>query len=352
MPNRRHAATPLARLFARLALAAMLVFRVASAAALDPGAHLVGDRHEAVIAGSGAAPSGDVVGPVPAPVHRDAMPPPVAESAPPLVRSTWLRVMGALAAVGLLALIHHWRMRRLAQRLDERYRERLAERERISRALHDTLLQNMQALILRLHAAIKPMERGSEARGRIDAILDQADIAMMEAREELKGLRAPGGGSRADIGQALAAFGAGLQEQFGSEFRLFVGGTARPLREDAWQEIYFIGREALFNAYQHARARKIEVEITYGAGEFGLVVRDDGRGIDDDIQQRGGREGHWGLPGMKERAAALGGTLEWWSRAGLGTEVVARFPAARTYVQADRPGWRRRLLALLGRTGS
>nr|WP_314547066.1 triple tyrosine motif-containing protein [uncultured Massilia sp.] len=273
------------------------------------------------------------------------------EIAPTVVQTTWFRLLCALFAIGLLVLAHRWRMRRLAQRLDERYRERLAERERISRALHDTLLQNMQALILRLHAAVKPMERGSEARGRIDAILDQADIAMMEAREELKGLRAPGGDGRADIGQALAAFGTGLQEQFHSEFKLFVGGTARPLREDAWQEIYFIGREALFNAYQHARARKIEVELTYGAGEFGLVVRDDGRGIDDDIQQRGGREGHWGLPGMKERAAALGGTLEWWSRAGLGTEVVARFPAARTYVQADRPGWRRRLLALLGRTG-
>lgn len=336
MPNRRPHARPLLRRLARLALGAVLALRVASGAAFDPGADLAAGRHETRIAGSGAAP-----------VDRNAIPPPVVESAPPVAQPTWLRLLGALAAVGLLALVHHWRMRRLARRLDERYQERLAERERIARARHDALLQTMQALILRLHVAVKPMERGSEARDRIDAILDQADIVMMEARAERGNLRAPGDG-RADVGHALAAFGAALQEQFGSEFRLFVGGTVRPLQEAAWEEIYFIGREALFNAYRHARARKIEVELTYGTAEFGLLVRDDGRGIDDDIQQRGGREGHRGLPGMKERAAALSGTLEWWSRAGLGTEVVARFPAARTFVQPERPGWRRRLRALLG----
>lgn len=272
--------------------------------------------------------------------------------APTLAQTTWFRLLCALLAVALLALAYRWRTRRLAQRLNERFQERLAERERISRALHDTLLQNMQALILRLHAAVKPMERGGETRGRIDAILDQADTVMAEARQELKELRDRGDGSRTDIGHALAAFGATLQEQFGAEFKLFVGGTARPLQGVAWQEIYYIGREALFNAYQHAHARKIEVELTYGNGEFGLVVRDDGRGIDDDIQQRGGRDGHWGLPGMKERAAGLGGTLEWWSRAGLGTEVIARFPAARVYAPEEKQRWRRRLRALLGRTGA
>ncbi|MFK3740669.1 two-component regulator propeller domain-containing protein [Massilia sp. TN1-12] len=270
---------------------------------------------------------------------------------PTMVQTTWFRLLCAVSAIGLLALAYRWRTRRLAQRLNERFQERLAERERISRTLHDTLLQNMQALILRLHVAVKPMERSSEARGRLDAILDQADTVMTEAREEIKGLRGSGDGGHADIGQALAAFGAALQAQFGAEFKLFVGGTARPLQDVAWQEIYYIAREALFNAYQHAHARKIEVELTYGTNEFGLVVRDDGRGIDDDIQQRGGRDGHWGLPGMKERAAALGGTLEWWSRDGLGTEVIARFPAARLYVPEEKPRWRCGLRGLLGRTG-
>jgi signal transduction histidine kinase/ligand-binding sensor domain-containing protein len=273
--------------------------------------------------------------------------------APTMVQTGWFHLLLALAGACLLALAYRWRTRRLAQSLNERFQERLDERERIARALHDTLLQNMQALILRLHAAVQPLERGGAARTRIEAILDQADTVMGDARAELKGLRQSGkqgsehGG--ADIGQALAAFGQSLQDQFGPRFRLVVGGTARELQAVAWQELYYIGREALFNAYQHACAGTIEAEITYGANELGLVVRDDGAGIAPAVQRHGGREGHWGLAGMKERARALDGTLEWWSRAGRGTEVIARFPAPRVYVRPARQGLRQRLLALLGR---
>nr|WP_314547434.1 two-component regulator propeller domain-containing protein [uncultured Massilia sp.] len=271
------------------------------------------------------------------------------EIAPRLTQTVWFHALCAAAGAGLLAGLYAWRTRRLARRYGERLRERLAERERIARALHDTLLQSMQALILRFHGVAKRLPAGSEGQRSIEDILDQADKVMTEGRNELLNLRTRRGDGD-DIGHALVRFGQSLQEQFGPPFTLVATGTARAIEPGAHEEIYWIGREALFNAYQHARAGHIEAEIVYGDEHFGLFVRDDGAGMPDDVGPDGSKEGHWGVAGMRERALALGGSLEIWSRAGLGTELALQLPAQRVYATPRRTGPWQRLRAWLGRT--
>ena len=268
--------------------------------------------------------------------------------APRTTQTVWFRAACAAAVAGLLAGLYAWRTRRLARRYGERLRERLAERERIARTLHDTLLQSMQALILRFHGVAKRLPAGSEAQHGIEEILDQADAVMAEGRNELMNLRSRRGDDN-DIGRALARFGQSLQEQFGPPFTLVATGTARAIEAGARDEIYWIGREALFNAYQHARAGHVEAEIVYGDERFGLFVRDDGAGMPDDVGPDGSKDGHWGVAGMRERALALGGSLEIWSRARLGTELALQLPAQRVYASPRRAGPGRRLRAWLGR---
>ena len=263
--------------------------------------------------------------------------------APTLVQTWWFRVLCGLALLLLAAAVFRWRTRLLARRYAQRYRERLAERERIARALHDSLLQNVQGLVLRLNTALLRMTKGSTAHSDVEAILDQADAVMTEAREELADLRAQPGPAAQDLGQALATFGQALQEQCGPRFSLRIAGTPRWLADVARHELYTIGREALFNAFRHAAADRIEVELGYGGDNFTVTVRDDGRGIDPAILRAGGRGGHWGLPGMRERACALGGTLAVSTPAHGGTELVVRIPARIAYARRARPGLRQRL---------
>ena len=114
--------------------------------------------------------------------------------------------------------------------------------------------------------------------------------------------------------------------------RVLVEGKPRELNPVMRDEVYRIAREALRNAFQHAQAQKIEAEIEYGDKAFSLRVRDDGGGIDPAVLREGRRTGHWGLPGMRERAKELGGDLHVWTESGAGTEVSLSVPAAAAYV--------------------
>ncbi len=98
------------------------------------------------------------------------------------------------------------------------------------------------------------------------------------------------------------------------------------LRDD----VYRIAREALRNAFRHAQAKTIEVEITYSDRLLRLRIRDDGKGIDSKLLDTG-RDGHWGLTGMRERALQIGAQLEIWSEVGAGTEVELRIPSRVAY---------------------
>jgi signal transduction histidine kinase len=98
-------------------------------------------------------------------------------------------------------------------------------------------------------------------------------------------------------------------------------------------EAYRIAREAVINAYQHAKSRYVETEVTFGDDDLTIRVRDDGIGVDPEILASGQRPGHWGLPGMRERSESLGGRLHVWSERKSGTEVELRIPAADAYAE-------------------
>lgn len=259
--------------------------------------------------------------------------------APTVFQTAWFRLLCAALLLATILVVHRWRMRKLATRHWERFQERLLERERIARGLHDNLLQNFQALILffRLHS--ENLAPGDAARANMDSMLGQADAVMTEARQDITGLRSHADDSAMDIGEALAKFGTELQAQFGPRFSLLATGGTTQLTAYAWNELHAVGREAIFNAYQHAQARHVDVELGRVRGSFVLIVRDDGRGLDATVN-RHGRTGHFGLPGMHERARGLGGAIAIRPRRGGGTEVMLRVPAARVYTAIARR-WRR-----------
>ena len=128
---------------------------------------------------------------------------------------------------------------------------------------------------------------------------------------------------------------------------MFVEGSPRDLLPIVRDDIHLIAREALRNAFRHAQADHIEAEVTYGARELRVRIRDDGKGIDPQHVSQG-RARHWGLAGMRERAVQIGAQLDLWSEAGAGTEVELRIPGALAYRARDRIlrlGWNRRGLS-------
>jgi signal transduction histidine kinase len=145
-----------------------------------------------------------------------------------------------------------------------------------------------------------------------------------EGRDALTGLRSSPAGSTS-LEQALS----GLREELAPDgpacFRIFVTGEPKLLDQDTQEQLYWIGREALVNALHHSEATNIEAEVEYSPRRVRVVVRDNGRGIDPKTV-RSGRPAHWGLPGMRERAEAIGAKLRIWSRPGAGTEVEISAP--------------------------
>jgi signal transduction histidine kinase len=259
--------------------------------------------------------------------------------APTVFQTPWFKALCVMLLAGAVYLLHRWRMRRLARRYWERLQERLQERERIARALHDNVIQNFQGLILHFNLISDRLAPGDATKTSMDGLLAQAAAVMTEARQEITELRSHADDPALDIGDALAKFGSELQAQFGPRFQLIATGGTSHLTTFAWNEIHAIGREAIFNAYLHAQATSVEVEIGRAGASFVLLVRDDGRGIDAGIEQAGAREGHWGLPGMRERALGVGGTVTVRRRLRGGTEVALYVRARRVYSATSPRRW-------------
>jgi signal transduction histidine kinase len=196
------------------------------------------------------------------------------------------------------------------------------ERTRIAQELHDTLLQGFFAASIGIHAAIDSLPGDSPARPRFARALLAMDRALEEGRRAVQGLRLPCPNSTS-LGRALASVPNELGLPTAVEFRVAVEGRQRELRAGLGDELYRIGREAIFNAYRHARAKQIETEIEYRPTGLRIAVRDDGCGIDPQAL-RG--TGHWGLRGMQERAERMGAQLRILSRIALGTEIELCVP--------------------------
>jgi len=207
-----------------------------------------------------------------------------------------------------------------------RLEERLAERTRIAQDLHDTVLQGILSAAMQLHVAVDQLPANSPAQLRLSRVLELMRHLMEEGRNAIRGLRSSNSDSD-DLGQAFSRIPQDLGIEAQIDFRVIVLGSARKLHPLIRDEVYHIGREALVNAFRHARATCIEVELEYAPKRFRIVVRDNGCGIDPQVLHSG-REGHWGLPGMRERAERVGGRLRVWSRAAAGTEVEMSVPSS------------------------
>ena len=218
-----------------------------------------------------------------------------------------------LLALAAGVLLYRWRVRALGQRLQVQAEVRLRERERIARDLHDTLLQGVTGLTLQVQAAADEAPAGSPLQARLLHALDRAQDVMEEGRDRVSALRTTGDGpvrTSPPLGTALAAAIGELAIDFPRihcQFRQ--QGPQRPVRTAVADELVLIGREAVCNALRHAQARRVLLRLRYGRHALALRISDDGQGFDAQQAEAAARAGHFGLAGMRERAAAIGARL-------------------------------------------
>ncbi|HEV8042824.1 MAG TPA: two-component regulator propeller domain-containing protein [Bryobacteraceae bacterium] len=266
--------------------------------------------------------------------------------APAYYQTYWFRLSCIAAFLGMLAVAYRVRLRQLSREFNSRLEGRVDERLRVARDLHDTLLQSFHGLLPRLQAAVNLLPgRASDARHVLEAAVDDAAHAITEARDAVQDMRSSAT-TENDLAKAVEAMGRELaahqRDATGDApaFSLEVEGAAQDLHPILRDEIYRIASEGLRNAFHHAQARGIEVEIRYDPRRLRVRLRDDGIGIAADVLRQEGREGHFGLKGMRERAKGIGGKLEIWSQPGAGTEVELIVPASVAYAgQAGRRSW-------------
>jgi len=253
--------------------------------------------------------------------------------APAYYQTTWFRVSCVAAFVLLLWALYQLRLRQVARQFNMRLEERVNERTRIARELHDTLLQNLHGLLFRFQAARNMLPRRTEeAMGALDGAILRTEQAIAESRDTIKDLRSERV-TPTDLAELLTQTGKELETAADANgnppiFRVIVEGERQTLSPALQDEVYRIARELLRNAFQHALARRIEAEIRYDNHLFRVLIRDDGKGMDPKVLKEGGQAGHWGLPGVRERAKQIGARLDFWSEAGAGTEVQLTVPVS------------------------
>ncbi len=260
--------------------------------------------------------------------------------APLFYQTNWFVLLCIAFAAFLFLVGYRWRVRQVASRLNMQFQERLSERTRIAQDLHDTLLQGLLSASMQLHVADDRLSPDSAAKPLVGRVLQLMGQVVEEGRNAVRGLRS----SSTDLLDLEQAFSRVLDELGPSgavDFKVVVEGVSRPVHPFIRDEAYRVGREALVNAFRHSQANRIEVELEYATKHLRILVRDNGIGIDDGVLQSG-REGHWGLSGMRERAEEIGGKLRVLSRGGAGTEVELTIPGHIAFGSdgsGRKPGW-------------
>jgi ligand-binding sensor domain-containing protein/signal transduction histidine kinase len=242
----------------------------------------------------------------------------------PVWWQTWWFRLSLLLTVGFAVLtVYRLRLRQLTAQLNVRFEERLAERTRIAQDLHDTLLQGFLSASMQLDVANDRLEANSPAKPIVTRVIQLVGQVIEDGRRTVRGLRSSDGGSD-NLEQSFSRIPQELAVQ-AVDFRVIVGGQVRTVHPFIRDEVYRIGREALANAFRHSGGDKVEVELDYTDRQLRVLIRDNGRGIDPDVLTSG-RDGHWGLSGMRERAGRIGAKIKVWSRDAGGTEVELTVP--------------------------
>ena len=247
---------------------------------------------------------------------------------PTFVQSIWFKLLLGLGGIGLLAALYLWRLRHVTVRMQNRFDIRIAERERIARELHDTLLQGFQGLMLQIKAGVNLLPDPA-ARQPLDEALKRAQAVLIEGRDRVLDLRSGDGAS--DLAQAMLDSAATMTGKTGPRVQVTTEGVAREIHPMVLEEIQRVSAEAMRNIRQHAQAASIDVLLIWSRKALSLSIRDDGVGMPQEILANGERAGHFGLRGMRERAERIGGRLTITSQTGGGTEVTLIVPARTAY---------------------
>ena len=249
--------------------------------------------------------------------------------APTFYQTRWFLGLCIAGLLVLLGVAFWLRMRWMLARLQERMEERLAERERIARTLHDTLLQSMQGLLYRFQSLLDRLPPADETRRLMHKELDRADRVLAEGRDQIAGLSVSE--VRKDLVNSLTAFGNVLSSERGIPFRTHVEGEPRELNPGVSEEIYYLIGEGLNNAFKHAEATEVILEVAYQAAEFNVRIRDNGKGISKEVLAGRASRTHMGLASMRARGHQIRAHLEWWTTSSVGTEVILSVPGNMAY---------------------
>jgi signal transduction histidine kinase/ligand-binding sensor domain-containing protein len=250
----------------------------------------------------------------------------VVEPAP--YQTEWFRALCVTLFGMVLWGLYKLRLAQVDRQIRARFEERLDERERISRELHDTFLQTVQGLILKIHMAFQRLPADEPAKEEMERSLQLAEQALAEGRDRVQGLRL----STLRQPELVAAVSVAVRGEYGEGTMLVTqcGGKALRFHPVVFEELFAIAREALLNAARHAGATEVTFGVAYGKDDFTMTVCDNGHGIAAEVQQAGHLSGHFGMIGMRERAARIGATLTLTSGAG-GTQWHLVLPATLAY---------------------
>jgi signal transduction histidine kinase/ligand-binding sensor domain-containing protein len=254
--------------------------------------------------------------------------------APAWFQTIWFRLLCAVIVILVVWAVYRFRVRQIARAISTRFDERLAERTRIARDLHDTFLQTIQGSKLVADDALEGSTDPARMRRAMEQLSIWLDRAMQEGRAALNSLRTSTTQTN-DLAEAFRRATENGQVPDSMEAALSVVGDAREMHPIVRDEIYRIGYEAIRNAYLHSQATRLEVELRYEQ-DLTVRVRDNGVGVEPAIASQG-KEGHFGLRGMRERAARIGAHLTIATSPASGTDVTLVVPGRIVFRKARTP---------------
>jgi signal transduction histidine kinase len=249
---------------------------------------------------------------------------------PTFVQTIWFRTLIAVVFVLLLWVFFLIRLHHMNKQTEARLRERLIERERIARELHDTLLQGFQMLILRFQVITDTLSPDNPATHLLEESLARSERALQEGRDRVSALRSETE-SGDDLSTEIRQFGDDLSSGSSTAFQLSVEGTPVPLKTVIHEEIRLIAREAIANAFRHAGATTIKCQLIFSRRQLVFVCSDDGCGIPEGVLATKKIRNHWGLVGMQERTRKIGAVLHISPADPCGTKIELKLRAAIAY---------------------
>ena len=259
---------------------------------------------------------------------------------PSFYQTLGFKIAAIVAVILVVALLFVIRLGQMKRRYRRGAEARHAERERIARDIHDTLLQGVQALLFRLQMWEDDPRIPESLRTEIAAVSRQTKSIVVESRERILRMR-QSVAQPADLAESLTVMGNEAPGGKVAAFEVKVDGEAQSLTAEANEQLHEIAREAVRNAYQHAEASRIAVNLEYGKRSLLMSIADNGNGVESDIADGLVPSRHFGLMGMRERARQLGAQFRIHSKSKQGTRVEVIVPARAAFRNAFKWPWQR-----------